>query len=184
MHQIVQRVALLFSRIFAYGASFSMIILFLIVFINSVRRYTLGKSLEWGEQLPVFAAIYGVMFGIAYAYMQDRHIRFTILVGFLPESMTRKLYLLVDLITGATAILLAYSGWLFVSKRGGLEASGIINMAKEIKTLTGLDFMIWIGHLYPYQAAMMIGGAMLFIAVSLRFLLRLSDQMMLETAGE
>lgn len=152
-----------------------MITLFLIVFINSVRRYTFGKSLEWGEELPVFITIYGVMFGVAWAYLQDRHIRFTILVGFLPEKLTHKLYLLVDLIMLLTAMLLSYSGWLFVSRRGGLEASGIINLAKDLKALSGWDFMIWIGHLYPYQAAMMIGGGMLFIAALLRFLLRFAD---------
>jgi TRAP-type C4-dicarboxylate transport system permease small subunit len=184
MHQTVQRAAHLFSRIFAHGASFSMIILFLIVFINSVRRYTVGKSLEWGEQLPVFVTIYGVMFGIAWAYLQDKHIRFTILVGFLPETMTQKLYMFVDLIMAATSILLAYSGWLFVIKRGGLEASGLINLAKELRNLSGWDAAIWIGHLYPYQAAMMIGGGMLFTAATLRFLLRFSDETSPETAGE
>ena len=184
MHHYVQRTAQLLSRVFAHGASLSMIFLFLIVFINSVRRYTLGKSLEWGEELPVFIAIYGVMFGIAWAYLQDRHIRFTILVGFLPESFVRKLYIFVDLIMAVTAILMAYSGWLFLLKRGAPESPGIINLAKQIRDVSGWDWAIWIGHLYPYQAAMMIGGGMLFVAVLLRFLLRFSEDGTSETTGE
>jgi len=184
MHQYVQRTAQLFSRVFAHGASLSMICLFLIVFINSVRRYTIGKSFEWGEELPVFIAIYGVMFGIAWAYLQDRHIRFTMLVGFLPESIVRKLYMLVDLIMGITAILLAYSGWLFLLKRGAPESPGIINLAKQIRVFSGWDSTIWIGHLYPYQAAMMIGGGMLFVAVLLRFFLRFSENVAPEPTGE
>jgi len=183
MHKTVQRVANLFSRLFAHGASFSMLILFLIVFVNSVRRYTIGKSLEWGEQLPVFIAVYGVMFGIAWAYMQDRHIRFTILVGFLPAHINRILSMFVDLVMVVTGGVLAHSGWLFVTKRGGLEASGLINLAKELKAATGVDSMIWIGHLYPYYAAMMIGGTMLVIAALLRFLLRLSENGAPEPAG-
>mgnify|MGYP000216675061 FL=1 len=175
MHRTVQRVSHAYSRFLAHGASFAMISLFLIVFINSVRRYTLGKSLEWGEQLPVFIAIYGVMFGAAWAYLQDKHIRFTILVGFLSDSSTQKLYLLVDLVMALTGALLTYSGWLFVIKRGAIEASGIINLAKEIKALFGWDALIWIGHQYPYQSAMMIGGGLLFIAAVLRFLMRFSD---------
>jgi TRAP-type C4-dicarboxylate transport system permease small subunit len=176
MHRTVQRVTHVYSRFLAYGASLAMITLFLIVFINSVRRYTIGKSLEWGEQLPVFIAIYGVMFGAAWAYLQDKHIRFTILVGFLSDSLTRKLYLLVDLIMVATGALLAYSGWLFVIKRGGVEASGLINLAKELRSLFGWDALIWLGHQYPYQAAMMVGGGLLCIAAVLRFLMRFSDE--------
>jgi len=164
------------SRFFAGGAAASMILLFLIVFINSVRRYTFGKSLEWGEELPVYLAIYGVMFGIAWAYMEDRHIRFTILVGFLPEALTRKMYLLVDIIMTVVGAMLAYSGWLFVAKRGGMESSGLINLAKDLSALTGLDSLIWLGHFYPYQAAMVFGGIMLAIAALLRFLRRYFEE--------
>ncbi len=176
MQQTIQRLAQLFTRIFAGGASFSMIVLFLIVFINSIRRYTIGKSLEWGEELPVFVAIYGIMFGIAWAYMRDRHIRFTMLIGFLPARLTRLLYMLVDLIMIANGVLLTWSGWLFVVKRGGIEASGMINLAKNLKAATGLDQMIWLGHLYPYQAAMVLGGAMLTIAAVLKFVLRFTPE--------
>ena len=144
MQRIIKRTIHLFSQFAAAGASLSMAALFLMVFVNSTRRYAIGKSFEWGEELPVFIAIYGVMFGMAWAYIQDRHIRFTILIGFLSESWTRKLYLLVDLIMVLNGVLLTVSGWLFVVKRGRLEASGIINLAKSLKALTGWDSMIWI----------------------------------------
>ena len=175
MQRIIQQAAGILTKITATGAWLSMAVLFLIVFINSVRRYAIGKSFEWGEELPVYITIFGVMFGIAWAYLQDRHIRFTMLVGFLSESWTRKLYLIVDLIMVANGILLTYSGWLFVLKRGRIEASGIINMAKDLKALTGWDGMIWLGHMYPYQAAMVMGGVLLTAAALLRFFLRLSE---------
>ena len=176
MPHIVQRITHFYARFLAHAASLSMILLFLIVFINSVRRYTIGKSLEWGEQLPVFIAIYGVMFGMSWAYLQDKHIRFTILVSFLSEARVRKLYLFVDLVMVLIGALLAYSGWLFVIKRGGLEASGLINLAKELKALSGWDWLIWLGHQYPYQSAMMIGGSLLCAAALLRFLTRIYEK--------
>ncbi len=179
MQHTVQQISRVYTRLLSYGASLCMIFLFLIVFINSVRRYTIGKSLEWGEQLPVFIAIYGVMFGIAWAYLQDKHIRFTILVSFLSGAAVRRMYLLVDIVMAAIGALLAYSGWLFVLKRGKLEASGLINLAKELKALSGMDWLIWLGHQYPYQSAMMIGGGLLFLSAVLRFINRLS-----ETGGE
>ncbi len=175
MQRIIQQAAGIFSKFAASGASLSMAVLFLIVFINSVRRYAIGKSFEWGEELPVYVAIYGVMFGMAWAYILDRHIRFTMLVGFLKASWTRRLYIIVDLIMVVNGVLLTYSGWLFVIKRGRIESSGIINLAKSLKALTGWDSMIYIGHMYPYQAAMIAGGAMLTIAALLKLGMRLSE---------
>jgi len=183
MQRIIQRTTRLFSQFAAAGASLSMAGLFLIVFINSTRRYAIGKSFEWGEELPIFIAIYGVMFGIAWAYIQDRHIRFTMLVRFLSESLIRKLYIIVDLIMVVNGVLLTYSGWMFIIKRGRVEASGIINLAKDLKALTGWDSLIWIGYQYPYQAAMVLGGAMLAIAALLKLLLRLTENAAVESVG-
>ena len=183
MPRIIQRIIRLFSLFAAGGASLSMAVLFLIVFTNSMRRYAIGKSFEWGEELPIFIAIYGVMFGIAWAYIQDRHIRFTLLVRFLSESLTRKLCIIVDLIMVVNGGLLTYSGWMFAIKRGRVEASGIINLAKDLKALTGWDGMIWVGHQYPYQAAMVLGGVMLTIAALLKLLQRLTENAAFDSAG-
>ena len=183
MQRIIQKAAGIFSKFAAAGASLSMAVLFLIVFINSVRRYAIGKSFEWGEELPIFITIYGVMFGMAWAYILDRHIRFTMLVGFVSESWARKLYILVDLIMVVNGVLLAYSGWMFTIKRGGVEASGIINLAKTLRALTGWESMIWFGHQYPYQAAMVLGGVMLAIAALLKRLMRLFETPRPEPTG-
>ncbi len=172
---VVQRISKIFTGLFAGGASLSMFAVFMIIFINSVRRYTIGKSVVWGEELPVFIAVFGFMFGAAYAYMQDRHVRFTILVGFLPATFTKKLYLLVDFVMVGIGGLLAWSGWQFVIKRGGMETSGMISLAKDLKTATGWDWMIWLGHFYPYQAAMILGGIMLAIAATIKFFERVID---------
>ena len=157
-----------YNRFCAGGASLSMILLFAIILFNSVRRYTFGKSLEWGEELPVLIAIYGFMFGAAYAYMQDRHVRFTVLLVFLPRHLIGRLYMLLDVIMVGIAGLLAWSGWQFVLKRGGMEASAIIGLAKDLRGVTGWDWMIWFGHYYPYQAAMVFGGLLLSIAAMLK----------------
>ncbi|MGD8764358.1 MAG: TRAP transporter small permease subunit [Desulfobacteraceae bacterium] len=183
MQRIIQRATRLFSKFAAGGASLSMAVLFLIVFTNSLRRYAIGKSFESGEELPIFIAIYGVMFGIAWAYLQDRHIRFTMLIRFLSESLIRKLYIIVDVIMVVNGVLLTYSGWMFVIKRGGVEASGIINLAKNLRDLTGWDSLIWIGHQYPYQAAMVLGGILLAIAALLKLLQRLTEDGAPESGG-
>ena len=68
-------VSRIYQRLLASGAGLMMALVFAIIFVNSLRRYTTGKSLSWGEELPIYLAIYGVMFGIGLAYLQDRHIR-------------------------------------------------------------------------------------------------------------
>ena len=175
MQRRIQRVVDVFTKVTLHGSTLAMIGLFLIVFINSVRRYTIGKSLEWGEELPIYITIFGVMFGTAMAYIQDRHIRFTILVGFLSEKWTRLLYIFVDLIMIINGVLLTYSGWMFAAKRGGVESSGIINLAKTLRSLTGWEGIIWLGYQYPYQLAMVLGGVLLIIAAALKLILRISE---------
>lgn len=172
---VLEKLTSLFSKLYALGAGLSMFTVFLIIFVNSIRRYAFGKSFEWGEELPVFIAIYGVMFGIAWAYMNDQHVRFTILVDFIPEGLGKILNMLVDLIMVATGGLLAYSGYLFAMKRGGLESSGLINLAKDLVETTGIKGLIIFGQMFPYQLALCIGGAMLSIAALLRFFNRIIE---------
>jgi TRAP-type C4-dicarboxylate transport system permease small subunit len=179
----VQKVSRFFTNLFAGGASFSMMALFAIILFNSLRRYTFGKSLEWGEELPTLIAVYGFMFGAAYAYMQDRHIRFTILVGFLSRSATEKLYMLVDILMVGIGGLMAWSGWQFVLKRGGMEASALIGLAKDVRAVTGWDWTIWLGHYYPYQAAMILGGVMMSVAALLKLLQRGIDRAWMNEAS-
>jgi len=172
----IQKTSRFFTSLFAGGASLSMMALFAIILFNSLRRYTFGKSLEWGEALPTLIAVFGFMFGAAYGYMQDRHIRFTILVGFLSRASTEKLYMLVDLIMVGIGGLMAWSGWQFVLKRGGMEASALIGLAKDLREITGWDWTIWLGHYYPYHAAMILGGVMLSVAALLKLLQRVIDK--------
>jgi TRAP-type C4-dicarboxylate transport system permease small subunit len=165
---VYERISRFFTGFFAGGASLTMLTVFLIILLNSIRRYAFGRSVEWGDELPVFIAVYGFMFGAAYAYMQDRHVRFTILVGFLPPSFTNKLYMLVDFIMIGIGGLMAWSGWQLLLKRGGIEASGMIGLAKDLQAATGWDWMILLGHFYPYLAAMILGGVMLAIAAAIK----------------
>jgi hypothetical protein len=43
--------------------------------------------------------------------------------------------------------------------------------------------MIWIGHMYPYQAAMMAGGVLLTLAAGLKFFLRVSQGTQIQADG-
>jgi TRAP-type C4-dicarboxylate transport system permease small subunit len=152
-----------------------MAFVFGIIFLNSLRRYTTGASLRWGEELPIYLTIYGVMFGIALAYLQDSHIRFTILTDFLPEKMRSRLFAAMDLVTAATGAALIWSGIAFASRRGNVEASGIISTARDLAETTGFESLIWIGRMGTWQSAIAFGGILLTIAALVRFASRLQE---------
>ena len=164
------------SRIFGFGAGLSLALVFAIIFVNSLRRYTVGKSLEWGEELPIYLTVYGVMFGIGLAYLQDKHVRFTILTDCLPSGISRRLHMAVDLATAAIGALLAWSGYLFALRRGDLEASGLIGTARALAESTGAGWLADLGQMGTWQAAIGFGGAVLTIAGAIRFATRLQER--------
>jgi hypothetical protein len=65
--------------------------------------------------------------------------------------------------------LLAYSGWLFMLKRGGVEASGIIGPSKSLANATGLPWLEAFGHMTIWQFSMTLGGVTLAFAAFLKF---------------
>jgi TRAP-type C4-dicarboxylate transport system permease small subunit len=163
------------GRLFAFGAGLSMALVFAIIFVNSLRRYTVGQSVAWGEELPIYLTIYGVMFGLALAYLQDRHIRFTILTDFLPETARNKLFAAVDLVSCVTGVALAFSGHAFAVRRGHIDASGLKSAGTWLVDTTGFEPLIWVSKVGTWQYAITIGGVLLAVAALLKFIERVSS---------
>lgn len=155
-----------------------MALVFGIIFINSLRRYMLGKSIAWGEELPIYLTIYGVMFGISYAYMSDSHIRFSVITDLMPEKLRNLLWVVNDVVTIGAGLALAVAGNAFALRRGNLASSGLKGTGDWLAETTGLQFFEWIGKVGTWQYAIAIGGIILAIAALLRLFERLG-----ETAG-
>ncbi|KJZ19047.1 TRAP transporter small permease [Loktanella sp. S4079] len=162
------------SRIFGWGAGLSMGLVFAIIFVNSLRRYTIGESVQWGEELPVYLSVYGVMFGVALAYMQDRHIRFTIVIDFLNERRKTMMFVAGDILMAVTGVMLVLSALAFVERRGGTMSSGMFGLSRWLGDVTGIKALNALGTLGPYQYALVIGGAMITLAAVLKFIERVT----------
>ncbi|SDK11268.1 TRAP transporter small permease [Billgrantia gudaonensis] len=160
-----------------------MALIFLIIFFNALSRYTLGTSLAWGDQVPVFLGIYGVMFGMALAYLQDRHVRLGIVVDLLPVRLREWLFFVVDLAMIAVGILLTWSAYLFMTNRGGMRISGLNSTVKSLREVTGWEAVNVLGTMAPYQFALVLGGGMLAVAALLKSIERYSE-LRTATAGE
>ncbi|OCX67358.1 C4-dicarboxylate ABC transporter substrate-binding protein [Thioclava sp. SK-1] len=160
-------------RILGFAAGLSMALVFSIIFINSLRRYMVGQSVPWGEELPIYLTIYGVMFGLALGYLGDNHIRFTILIDMISKKTREWLFLAVDVITFASGLGLAYAGHAFAMRRGSVDASGLKSTGRWLAETTGIDALVWIGKVGTWQYAIAIGGVLLAIAAVLKFIERL-----------
>ncbi|MCK2183904.1 TRAP transporter small permease [Halomonas getboli] len=171
LFRLTRRIA---AGVFAFGAGLSMALIFLIVFGNAFTRYVFGSSLAWGDQVPVFLGIYGVMFGLALAYLQDRHVRFGLVVDFLPPRPREALFVVVDLAVVAIGALLAWSGYLFMASRGGMRISGLSGTVRSLREATGMEWVASLGTLAPYQFALCLGGVLLAVAALIKLVERLS----------
>lgn len=170
---MLERLHRYLSAAFAFGAGLCMAGIFAIVLVNSLRRYFLGRSWPWGEELPVYLAIYGVMFGIALATMQERHIAFRVLTDFLKPGLQRIAALIVDLMTLVVGILLARSGLMLIESRGGRDASGLVTTMRGLSRDYDMAWIATLGTLGPWQFALVLGGGMLALAAFVQLLRRL-----------
>ncbi|MCF8481826.1 MAG: TRAP transporter small permease subunit [Rhodospirillum sp.] len=172
----LRRLIGLYTTVCAFGAGTMMAIVFAVIFLNSLGRYLFGGSLPWGEEAPVYLTIYGVMFGVTVGYMQDRHIAFTVVTDLFSRPIRRLLERFVDLAILATGIALAVSGVMFATKRGGVQASGLISSARDLAEATGIPGLEALGYMGTWQAAMPLGGILLTIAALLKLATALEER--------
>lgn len=127
----------------AWLAGLTLILIFLLVAGNAFARYTYGGSISWGEDTAIYLMIYGLMFGMAWAYLQDKHIGFDLVRRLLPPRWLRWQAVLIDFVVLAVGIGLMVSAVEFLASRGGRTSSS-----------TGMP--MWL-----FQASMLLGGGLL-----------------------
>ncbi|GGO85890.1 hypothetical protein GCM10011348_35490 [Marinobacterium nitratireducens] len=136
----------------------SLFIVFAVVLVSSLSRYALNAPIQWSEEVAKYAMIYGAMFGTILCYLEGLHIKFGFIEDAVPAAVRRVFEVLIDVVTLGCGLVLVWSGYLFVIKRGGIVATG-----------TGLPMAY-------FQAAMVIGGAGLALAALIKLLERLKRQ--------
>ena len=149
----MRKVEAIFKQVMAWLTGGSLFVCFVVVFTSSLSRYALNAPFQWSEELAKFSMIYGTVFGATLAYMTGTQVRFAVLLHVIPENWVRWVERITDAAVLVLGFALTVSGYLFMIKRGGIVASG-------------LNIQMY----YP-QAAMMIGGACLFIAATFRLLM-------------
>lgn len=128
----------------------SLFVIFSVVLVSSLSRYLLNSPIQWSEEVAKYAMIYGTMFGMALCYLEGLHIRFTFLEDMVSKKVRHYLHFVSDVIALISGGVITYSGYLFMMKRGAIQAPG-----------TGIQ-------MYYFQVAMVIGGICLTIAALIR----------------
>ncbi|TYL48860.1 TRAP transporter small permease [Marinomonas sp. IMCC 4694] len=140
----------LFKNTLAVLTGTSLFVIFSVILVSSLSRYLLNSPIQWSEEVAKYAMIYGTMFGMALCYLEGLHIRFTFLEDMVSARIRHLLHLVSDLVALISGVVIVYSGYLFMMKRGAIEAPG-----------TGIQ-------MYYFHVAMVIGGACLTIAALIR----------------
>lgn len=92
-----------------------------IVIIQIFRRYLFGSSFPWVEELARYLFIWATFIGSAIAIREKGHVAIEALINLLPESIRRKVKILVEIsmaglfllfiVTGTKQVTLAWTQW-------------------------------------------------------------------------
>jgi TRAP-type transport system small permease protein len=99
---------------------FLMAAILVIMTLGVFFRYVLNDSLTWSEELARYGLVYATFIGGAVAARRRSHIRVTFLENLLPQSLTRWLERLQDLVTLVFAV---YVAWLAIQISGILSST-------------------------------------------------------------
>ncbi|QUX93271.1 TRAP transporter small permease [Marinomonas sp. A3A] len=142
----------LYKNTLAILTGTSLFVIFGVVLVSSLSRYLFNSPIQWSEEVAKYAMIYGTMFGMALCYLEGIHIRFTFLEDLVSAKIRHALHFISDVIALVSGCVLTYSGYIFMMKRGAIQAPG-----------TGIQ-------MYYFQVAMVIGGVCLTIAALIRLI--------------
>lgn len=148
----------LYKRMLAFFTGTSLFVIFGVVLVSSLSRYLLNAPIQWSEEIARYAMIYGTMFGMVLCYLQGVHIRFTFVEDAIRPSWRKGLHFISDVSVLISGAVLAYSGYLFMMKRGGINAPAV-----------GIKMQY-------FQVAMVIGGVLLTIAAIIRLIEYFTNQ--------
>lgn len=119
------RITFAYRRLLQVLTGLCLLVIFAVLFANSVSRYAFSSSILWAGDLAKYMMIYGTMFGTSLAYLEGRQINLNIVVDLLPQKVMNWLAVPVHLLTCFVGVVLAYSGHTFFTTRGRLVSPSL-----------------------------------------------------------
>ncbi|WP_457564558.1 TRAP transporter small permease [Caminibacter sp.] len=112
----------------------------LLAFLNVVARFVFHEGIDWAFELTNYLFIWSALFGAAYCFRLECHIKVTLLIDLLPPFLSKWIIVLAKFVTFLYLLAVAYYGYLFIFDPDfGLKASGEISV--------DLNIPMWIPYL-------------------------------------
>jgi C4-dicarboxylate transporter DctQ subunit len=112
----------------------------LLAFINVVARFVFHEGIDWAFELTNYLFIWSALFGAAYCFRLECHIKVTLLIDLLPPKASKFLIVFARFLTFLYLLAVAYYGYIFIFDPDlGLKASGEISV--------DLNVPMWIPYL-------------------------------------
>ena len=126
--------------ILIFLTSFTIFAGVLLAFVNVVVRFVLNKSIEWAFELTSYLFIYSALFAAAYLFRKGAHIKVTLLLDRLPDTLAKAVIILVDMINLLYLSIIAYFSYVFIFDPDlGVKASAEVSV--------DLGVQMWIVYL-------------------------------------
>ncbi len=128
-----------------------------LTFLQVVMRYVVGAASSWSEELAVLLFSWSVLGGLALGVHEGFHVRLTLLPDMLPRGGRVAYERLVDGVTSALGVFLAWSGWRFLDITSG-SVSAAIGYPTEILNALAIGCGALVA-LFGLERALRPGGA-------------------------
>jgi TRAP-type C4-dicarboxylate transport system permease small subunit len=106
-------------------------VIFLILCVNTILRYSTGGSLQWGNELPELLFPWLVMAGVVLGAAHGSHITTSFLIEKLPAPVRRLLAITTWLLVAGVHLTLARATWLMLDIVGD-EKSPILQVPGSV----------------------------------------------------
>jgi TRAP-type C4-dicarboxylate transport system permease small subunit len=122
-----------------------------------IMRYVVGAASSWSEEAAVLLFSWSVLGGLALGVHEGFHVRLTLLPDALPRGGRVAYERLVDAVTAALGVFLAWSGWRFLDITSG-SVSAAIGYPTEILNALAIACGVLVA-LFGLERALRPGGA-------------------------
>jgi TRAP-type C4-dicarboxylate transport system permease small subunit len=123
-----------------------------------VTRYVLGAASSWSEEFAVLMFSWSVLAGLALGVHEGFHVRLTLLTDALPLAGRIVAERVLDFITAALGVFLAWSGWRFLDITSGSVSAAMgypIEILNALAPIAGALMAV-----FGLERALRRGGAL------------------------
>lgn len=100
----------------------SLALMVIFVFLNVVYRYLLNSGLTWSEEVSRYLFVWVIFLGAVIALIEKGHLGIDLLVGILPKTYQKILYLISNTVVVVTLIILSHGLLSMINLNSSIKA--------------------------------------------------------------